>query len=213
MVSGAVVRELAATHKNLKYQFQHLNFKKMKNSKKIKEYSLEKFMKMKLPENSKLIDKKLGSNFVGPFSKRLRRLTASYNVHFPELEPAFRKLDLILASGDKELVEAALRIDDLTIDNLIKNNAVELLLEPKDEIRKKDVYLLTNDAGWETWPHESERIASQLGSESETNERKTQVRHAAFTECHETVGEEYNIWIPEFVEVFKQIDKLLVGAR
>src|SRR5689334_15727844 len=98
----------------------------MKNLKGAKEYSLEEFMRMKLPENSQLIDMQLGNNFIGPFSKRLRMLSATYNVHFPELEPAFRKLDLILASGDKELVEAALRIDNLTIDNLVKNRAAEL---------------------------------------------------------------------------------------
>lgn len=184
----------------------------MKKIKKAKEYSLKDFMEMELTENSILIEEKIGDNYIGPFSKRLRRLSASYNVNFPELVPAFRKLDLILASGDKDLVEAALRIDNITIDNLVKNKAAELLIEPKQEIDKKDVYLLTNDAGWETWPDEADGYIAPGGGNS--NDRNIKSGGGpAFTHCHETLAKEHKIWIPEFEQVFNQIDKLLIATR
>lgn len=180
-------------------------------------YTIEEFMALPLPWASTVVDEKLNSAYIGPFTRRYNRLAATYNTQFFELPAVFRKLDLLLASGDQQLVDAAKNMQDASLDAIRKGRMVDDLLGSFESSARAESFVLAAEAagGWETWPHEPENRAAGGGAPPE--ERISPVRRnapdqarraSAFTECHEIVEQEHNIFIPELVRVFAELDKL-----
>src|SRR5690349_24447980 len=124
----------------------------------------------------------MGDTYEDPFMKHYNQVAASYELRFQGLEPALRKLDLMLAGNDEALVQAAGRVKKQTL-SLKKASSLDtrsLAGRPR-----RPVFELSNAAGWETVPHTPERIIANSPTEGRAAPGGSNARVRAFTECHE----------------------------
>ena len=181
---------------------------------KTREYTLAQFMKMTLPEASKMVDKKLGNAFTGPFTKHYNQLAATYNVRFPQLQPAFRKLDLLLASDDRALIKAAARMKDLTIQKILEPKTVEDIRASSRAGRGHDGFTLARAGQWINEPDgpwsDDERAGPGSGASSGRASGAPPLM--ALSHCHEEVRVAHGVWIPELAGVFEKLNRLLAGT-
>lgn len=174
------------------------------------EYTLEQFSALKLPSASKTISEVLGDSYEGPFMKHYNQVAATYELRFQGLEPALRKLDLMLAGKDEALVRTAGRVKKQTLSLKKASSLDPRSLQGRP---RRPVFELSNAAGWETVPHTPERLSANSATEDRAAPGGSGAQVRAFTECHETANRVIDVWIPELVPVFDKLNALLAAAE
>lgn len=190
------------------------SIKKEHRVKKRAEYTIEEFMAMALPEASEIIQERIGCQYTGPFMERYNAVKAAYETSFPKLKPVLEKLDLLLASEDRPLIELAVGLKSLPVKSLKK------LKNKTPSMGRGDLlptYSLASST-WETWPHvgmkiELEKKIKNVGNQKDQREivdrRNNFSMFALMTECHEVIDNVHGVWIPELEPIFSDFANLL----